>query len=295
MRKISTAAFLLTFLLCSVIYARAQDKVRLKYNFEVGKKFKYQMKINGDVNVEIQSALRSTMPKNSAKMEGKFIYTHEITNVDSNNKHAQINVTYGKSYMHTIVKGQVIPNTDVPLLDGKVAQVTVAYDGKVKDYKLPEGLPASLQSADFRKMFVIFPERDLRIGESWIKNSEDISEDNENFTVTNIVHSKYTLLGIEQKGKYRCAKVKFESNTNTFTKSKKPELVLDGRVDGKVDGLIYYDLKSGYTIYSDLRTRINNKVVSENQPETNLGGEANQATPVTTIVDTDMRTIIELL
>lgn len=124
MKKIPIIVFICTFILCSVNMLQAQDKIKLEYDFEVGTKLNYSMRINGDVSIEVNPDSINPAPKNTAKMVGDFTYTHEITDKDVKAKTAKLNIIYGKSEMYTIVNGQKIPNNDVPLLEGKVAVIT---------------------------------------------------------------------------------------------------------------------------------------------------------------------------
>ncbi len=290
--SIGICLIFLGFIMCSY----AQEAISLKYNFAPGTALNYEVKINGDILVEVQSNAQGTpIPSNSAQMEGDFTYKHEIVSVNPQDKSARLNVIYGKSFMNTIVNNQIIPNKDVPLLEGKVAELTVASNGEIKSFVLPKDLPESMRNADFRKMFVVFPDRPLRVGESWVKNSETVDQANENIVVSNNSYTTYTFLGIEKKGAYDCAKVKFENTSNSTTKSKNPDVVFDGKVEGKTEGIIYYNLRSGYVVFSDLNTKISNKVASENPAEQNLPAGTKPPTLTTTIVNTDMRTVTELL
>lgn len=290
--KIFLKLLFISILMLNTVSVQAQEKIKLKYDFKAGRKLDYEVLINGDVDIEVRPSDGRVIPKNSAKMQGKFAYTHEIASVKSNGDLAKINVIYGQSYMNTIVNNQVIPNTDVPHLNGKVARVTVTNEGKIKDFKLPVGLPASLQNADFKKMFLIFPARNLRVGESWMENSQSVNDDNENFSITNTLASTYTLLGVEKKYSYECAKVKVLASTSTVTTSKDTQMKLDGKAQGKVEGIIYFELKSGHIVYSDLNTMINNVVVTQ-PTEAVKKEEKTQA--VTTILDTNLKTVTKLL
>ncbi len=291
--KIFLRLILISILMLNTVSVQAQEKIKLRYDFKAGRKLNYEVTIDGDVNIEVKSSDARQIPKNSAKIQGKFTYTHEIASVNSNGALAKINVIYGQSYMNTIVNDQVIPNTDVPYLNGKIARVTVTNDGKIADFELPEGLPASLQNADFKKMFLIFPDRELRIGESWMENSESVNDDNENFSIINTRNSTHTLLGIEKKGGYECAKVKVLARTSTITKSKNAQVKLDGKAQGRVEGIIYFELDSGHIVYSDLNTKINNVVVT--QPAQDGKNQNEAELEVTTILDTNLKTITKLL
>jgi hypothetical protein len=290
-KKFPIIVFLFAFILCLITPACAQEKVKLEYDFKVGTKLDYKMKIDGDVTIQVNPDSPDSPPANTAKMDGEFTYTHEVTDTNSKEKTAKVNVIYGKSHMHTIVNGQKIPNNDVPLLYGKVAKINVGFNGQVKNYQLPDGLPASLQNADFKNMFTIFPNRVLRLGESWMENSENVNNDNPNYTVTNTLNSTRTLVGIEKKRDIECAKVKVVGNTTTITKSKKPELKLNGKVEARTEGIVYYDLQRGYIVYSEIRNKINNVVTTGNVAKAETG----EAKEVTTILNTDMSTVIDLL
>ncbi|MFH1459505.1 MAG: DUF6263 family protein [Candidatus Omnitrophota bacterium] len=275
-----------TFLFLSCTNLCAQEAVQLKYDFKIGEKTEYKLKIEGDVTVEINTQAGEATTKNSAKMDGVFLYTHEIVKVDEENKSAQLNVVYGKSYMNTVVQNNIIPNKDLELLAGKTAKVTLNSKGEVKDYILPKDLPGSLQNADFRKMFVVFPEHKLRVGESWIKSEENVDNKNENFKITNIVQNTYTFLGVEKKKGYACAKVKLESNTSGITESKDTQIIVEGKVEGNSEGIIFYDLNNGRVIYSQINTKVfNNTKTQENK----------NSVPVVTNVDTVMTVITEIL
>ncbi|MBU4304322.1 MAG: hypothetical protein KJ893_01650 [Candidatus Omnitrophica bacterium] len=290
MKTVTTIAVSGGLLLCVFSEAQAQEKIKLQYDFKSGQKRSYQMKIEGNVAVEIVPENGMAVPKNSAKIEGLFSYIQEVVGVDPESKIATIKIIYQKSGMHTIVNNKMIPNADVAQLEGKVAEVTVARSGEVKNFRLPEGLPLSLQNADFRNMFTVFPERELRVGESWIRNSETVNEENENFTTNDTANTTYTLLGLEQKGKYRCAKVKVESKISTITKSRKQELMVDGNAQGRVDGVAYYDIDSGYVVYSEMKSSISNKIVTGQNAQ---GGQVTER--MSTSVETDLKTITELL
>ena len=285
MKKIPVIVLLAAFFISCFSPAYADDKVRLQYDFKVGAQLNYKMKIDGDVTIQVNPDSESAPPKNTAKMDGDFNYTHEVTAVDPEKKTAKVNVIYGKSQMFTIVNGQKIPNNDVPLLEGKTAIIKVSSDGEVLDYELPDGLPDSLQNADFKKMFTIFPDRQLRIGESWIENSEDVNDDNENYTVRNVTNSTKTLVGIEKKGRLECAKIKVVGNTTTVTVSKEPKLNINGKIESRLEGTVYYDLQRGYIVHSVLHNKINNIVTT--------GSEG--AKQVKTILNTDLNTVIDLL
>jgi len=290
-KKFTTIFLIFAFIVCSVNVAQAEDKIKLKYDFQVGAKLKYSMKIDGDVTIQVNQNGMIAAPKNTAKMQGDFNYTHEITKNNAAEQAARINVIYGQSEMNTIVNGQKISNSDVPLLNGKIAVIDVGYNGQVIKYKLPDELPVSLQNADFKNMFTIFPDRFLRIGESWMENSETVNEDNENYLVINTVNLSRTLLGIEQKKSIECAKVKVVGNTTTITKSKKPQLKLDGKVEARIEGIVYYDLNRGYIVYSAIKNTINN-VVTTGQMSENFQTDAKE---ITTILNTDLNTVVELL
>jgi hypothetical protein len=279
----------------TAVEMQAQDTIHLKYNFQVGTTLHYQMKVNGDIMIEVAGGQSVPVTKNTAKIEGDFAYVHEIMGRNNADKTVTINITYGKSYMNTIVNDTVIPNPDVPLLDGKTAVVTVAENGDVKSYQLPQGLPVSLQNADFKKMFAEFPDRDLRLGESWINNAETVDDKNDNFIVNSTVSSTYSIVGFEKKGSYECAKVKLDAKTLTTTASKRPDMIINGKVEGKVEGIVFYDLTQGFVVYSNLRTVINNKVENGERLRDEKTGTMKQSSIITTIVDTDMNTVAQLL
>ncbi len=290
--KIFLRLVAVVILMLSTVNVQAQEKIKLKYDFKAGRKLVYEVLIDGDVDIQVKPSDGRQIPKNSAKMQGRFAYTHEIASVNDGGL-ANINVIYGQSHMNTIVNNQVIPNTDVPHLNGKIARVTVNNEGKIEDFELPAGLPASLQNADFTKMFLIFPERDLRIGESWMENTESVDDDNDNFLITNTLNSTHTLLGIEKKDGYECAKVKVLTSTSTVTTSKGTNMKLNGKAQGKVEGIIYFELDSGHIVYSDLDTIINNVVVT--QPVQDEKKQEEKAPKVTTILDTNLKTVTKLL
>lgn len=294
MKKAPVIVFLSILFLSGVVFAQEAEKVKLEYNFKVGSKFNYKMNIDGDVTVGITQPDGQKLPQNKAKLRGEFLYEQQIISVDPRDKSASISVIYGPCYMDTIIGESTIPNADVPALEGKKAMIIVTRTGEVKEYKMPEALPSSLKNADFKKMFVTFPDHTMRVGESWIR---DDSQDQKtaNASVKSVTHSKYTFLGREKKSGYECAKVKFESKTDTQTKTDRGLADLDGEVKGSVDGLIYYDLDTGYIAYSDLETKIDNKIETEQkQPESKEKEAARTNGKMITHVNTYLHTITQL-
>lgn len=294
MKKASVIVFLSILFLSGVVFAQKAEKIKLEYNFKVGSKFNYKMNIDGDVTIGITQPDGQKLPPNKAKLRGEFLYKQHIISVDSADKSANISVTYGPCHMDTIIGESTIPNVDVPALEGKTAMITVARTGEVKEYKMPEALPSSLKNADFKKMFVTFPDHEMRPGESWIRDDSQ-DQDTQSASVKSVTHSKYTFLGRERKFGYECAKVNFKSETATNTKTDRGLAYLDGEVKGSVDGVIYYDLDTGYIVYSDLETKIDNKIETEQKQSASKEKEAARPNgKMITHVNTYLHTITQL-
>ena len=132
------------------------------------------------------------------------------------------------------------------------------------------------------------------LGESWIR---DDSKDQKtgNSSIKSTTYSKYTFLGVEKKSGYKCAKVKFESKTDTRTKTKRGLADIDGTVKGTVDGVIYYDLASGHIVYSDLEIKINNRIeTQQKQPESKEKQEIETKGKMITVVNTYLHTVTQV-
>lgn len=289
-KRIICFTLVMPLLFAAHLLAQEQDKVKLEYNFRSGAKFHYKMRIDGNVEIVVTPPTGVSLPKNEAKLQGLFEYTQYITFVNPKDKSAQIDIIYGDCSMNTIVDDKAIPNPDVPALKDKKATIEVAKSGEVLNYQMPDGLPLSMQKTDFKRMFVAFPERELRIGESWIDDAGAQPEHKEGLDKKISSVATYTFVGIEKRGGYKCAKIKFESRTDSYSKSKAAFTSIETKVEGRVDGFIYYDTNSGNIVYSDLSTKINNVVATQEKEE-----EAKEAGISSTRVDTYLRTITELL
>ncbi|MFH2145360.1 MAG: hypothetical protein ABII75_04940 [Candidatus Omnitrophota bacterium] len=289
-RIIFSIILILSLFFAADLLAQEQNKVKLEYNFRSGAKFHYKMRIDGDVGITVTPPAGGSLPKNEAKLQGEFEYTQYVTFVNPKDKSAQIDIIYGACSMNTIIDDRAIPNPDVPALKDKKAVIHVASGGKVLDYQMPEGLPLSMQKADFKRMFVAFPERELKIGESWIDDEGQQEEHNEGLDRKIGSVATYTFAGIEKRGGYKCAKIKFESKTESYSKSKATLTSIETKVEGRVDGFIYYDTSSGNIVYSDLHTKINNIVTTQEKED-----ERKEAEVTSTNVETYLRTITELL
>lgn len=294
MKKMAILFFLAVFIFSCAGNTFAQEKVKLAYNFKAGDKLNYQMVIDGEIGVEIIPEGSKVSSKNTAKMKGNFNYSYEVKEIIPGDNTVKINVTYGKSELNTIIAEQIIPNADVASLEGKVATILLSKSGEVKKFELPKGVPPALQNADFSKMLIAFPANELRIGESWVKDAESSRQETDLFVTTYSGHAKYTLAGVEQRGSYKCAKVKFESVNNSFTKSKKPDVNLDGKVEGMTEGVIYYNLANGYVIYSELNTKIKNETVTQLKPKEDKK-EEKKPIIATMILNTGLRSTTEAL
>ena len=157
MRKSLFLSIVIILFSNSIVGAQSQEPVKLGYTFKIGDTRNYQLKLDGDIAVEINTGNGTSLPKSTAKIKGNFLYVQEVKSFDQNSGIAKIDVTYGKSTMDTLMGGNVIPSSDVSALTGKVAKLSVASDGKIQSFEMPKGLPASVPNADFSKFFIEFP------------------------------------------------------------------------------------------------------------------------------------------
>lgn len=280
------------FLICSVVFfsaaqAASGKKVNLRYTFKPGQKLTYGMNIDGTVTVKVKRTGESQVPQNTASLKGTFGYTQEVVDVNQQDKSATLKVTYAASELQTKVGDQVIPNQDVTALAGKTALLRVATNGNVLSQEIPQALPPTFQNADFTKMFVIFPEQEIGVGETWGRDGDKKVDENENFRTESLTKAVYTLAGIEKKNRVNCAKIEIKTTTSATTTSKRPDLKFSGKMSGRVEGAVYYDLNTGFAVVSDLTVWVSNEVSTE-APQ-GLGAPVQTVT----MLETSLRTVTE--
>ncbi len=256
----------------TTVFAQGEEPVALKYNFSEGTVNDFVMTVKGNVKVEISSNGKKIGNESAAEIESRFDYRHEVVESDDETGLSTIEITYGPAYMNTILNGQIIPNPDVPFIEGKTAVLVVNSKGEVESYTLPEEMPASLGAADFSRIFVKFPDKPLRIGEAWIADSESTTPGrNEQVLTHTVSRAEYTFVGREVKAGRQCARVRLNSKSDSSITSNDPALDLSGKVGSVVTGELLFDLDTGYPVCSETHTNINNRMetlaVTENGPE----------------------------
>ncbi|MCP4649163.1 MAG: hypothetical protein GY853_03660 [PVC group bacterium] len=301
MKKALLVAICMIFL-CPLVFAekQEQDKVKLKYNFKVGDNLTYHLKMKDELLLE-DERLGGEPFKSTIKSTGFINYEQEVQGVDLSADEIKIKVSYGRGNKYMFHGDKLSSNPVSTALDDKSILLTMHLSGKLKDKNVIKGQGFSLHDRDIMQLlFVEFPENELQSGDSWVKENNlplNIpSRDGVKILAEKSIKSKYTLLSIEKRGVYDCAKVNLEANINGFRDTAGHGIIVKEKTLVIIDGLIYYDLATGYVVYADLSKSIHTKEVIKIDSKHEKATEASKkSSPGTIIMDREVHTSVELL
>lgn len=253
------------FVILALVFAGCGLKsVKLEYRLAKGDVSDYQMvmEMEGETRIEGMGQTRSS------KLEGKqeLEWTQEVKEV-SPDSILDVEVTYTKASMEISVDGkQAPPPSMVKLLVGKKISMKMDRQGKTLEAKAPEGLPGLPQGMDLenltRQIQPVFPDRELKKGDSWIQNLGMSIQLAEGMHLDQTGEAKYTLLGFKKVKSRLCAEIKSvvdltqsmdltQERVNPAT-GQKAKVKMKVKNNGQGEGTVYYACRDGKLIESNM-------------------------------------------
>jgi hypothetical protein len=204
---------------------------------------------------------------------GKFIFSDKILDVTPEGKILE-ELTYGDVELEMEVNGRRQNLPFANRLEGKSILMEIDKDGRVISTKGLDQFSEELKDLRIQDMYIqfrpIFPDRELKVGDSWDNRTESAIPIESMLNRTK-VEGKYTLSGFKERGNSLCAVIRVKLEIYTIGKTVKKEEGVDIDVDmeGKGEGEILYAFKDSRLLSSqidlDLTSRIRSSAYREVQ------------------------------
>ena len=242
------------------------ESLRLVYQPEVGTSTTYEMEVKGFAKlIGMEKEIYPTVPQESETF-GKFIFSDKILDVTPEGK-IQEELTYSDVQLEMEVEGRRQKFSFADKLKGKSILMEIDRDGRVISTKGLEEFSEELKDLSIQNMYVqlrpIFPDRELKVGDSWDNRTESAIPIG-GMLIRTKVEEKYTLSGFEEKGDNLCAVigVNLEISTIGKTVKKEGEVDIDIDMEGKGEGKILYAFEHSRLFSSHIELDLTSKIRS---------------------------------
>lgn len=267
------ATFLLAFGLTLSEGRKFPDSVRLVYKPEAGTSTTYKMEVRASAKlIGMEEETYPAVPQESTTF-GKFIFFDKILDVTPEGK-IEEELTYSDVELGMEVNGRRQNLPFANRLEGKSILMEIDKDGRVISTKGLDQFSEELKDLRIQDMYIqfrpIFPDRELKVGDSWDNRTESAIPIESMLNRTK-VEEKYTLSGFKERGNSLCAVIRVKLEIYTIGKTVKKERGVDIDVDmeGKGEGEMLYAFKDSRLLSSqidlDLTSRIRSSAYREVQ------------------------------
>jgi len=274
--KKPTFFLLLTFFLASgLIMAevrKSPDALRLVYQPRVGTFNIYEMEVKASARlIGREKEIYPTVPQVSTTF-GRFVFSDKILDVTPEGRIKE-ELTYKDVQLEMEVEGnrQNLPFADK--LKGKSILMEFDRDGRVISAEGLGQFSGELKDLNIEDTYIqlrpIFPDRELKIGDTWDNRTES-KIPIAGMLVTTDVLENYTLSGFKEKGKILCAVigVNLEIRSTGETVKKEKGIDIDINMEGKGEGELLYAFEKSRLISSRMEFDLTSKIRSSAYRET---------------------------
>jgi len=236
-----------TALLLLVLWTGCGEKaIKLSLKFNEGDIYKYKL---------IQDSVTSTEfmgKKMEMPSKAEITLTQKVEKI--NQGIAELKITYDSFDMKMNVGGKEIPSNMGKSMIGKTNIMKISEDGEIVE---PKGMKAmvGLQGLGgdiknvFFNLYPKFPERKLKVGDSWTQKQEIPQSQMEI-----AVEALYTLSGKEEKQGYKCAVID-SVTTMSIKGGNQAKMSITG--EGKGKGTTYFAYEKGILVNSQVEMDFN--------------------------------------
>jgi len=249
------------------------DSLRLVYKPEAGTSTTYRMEVRACAKlIGMEEEIYPDVPQESTTF-GKFTFSDKILDVTPEGK-IQEELAYSDVELEMEVSGRKQNLPFANKLEGKSILMEIDKDGRVISTKGLDQFSEELKDLRMQDMYIqlrpIFPDRELKVGDSWDNRTESAIPVEGMLNRTK-VEGKYTLSGFKERGNSLCAviRVKLEIYTIGKTVEKERGVDIDIDMEGKGEGEILYAFKDSRLLSSrvalDLTSRIRSSAYREVQ------------------------------
>ncbi len=275
--KKSTVLILFTLFVASGLIlaevGKFPDALRLIYQPRAGTFNIYEMQVKTSAKlIGMEKEIYPAVPQVSTTF-GRFIFSDKVLGVTPEGRIKE-ELTYKEVQLEMEVEGsrQNLPFADK--LKGKSILMEFDRDGRVISAEGLDRFSEELKDLNIENMYVqlrpIFPDRELKIGDTWDNRTESripIA----GMLVTTTVRENYMLSGFKEKGNILCAVigVNLEIYTTGETVKREKEIDIDINMEGKGEGELLYAFEKSRLISSwmefDLKSKIRSSAYRETQ------------------------------
>ncbi len=237
LRWIFTSLLILPFLWVGC----GEKAIKLSLKFQEGDEYKYNL-IQDSVTTTEFMGKKMEMPSKT-----EITLTQKVEKVDLGI--AELNITYDTFNMEMNVGGKKIPSNMGKSMVGKTNKMKISENGEIIE---PKGIKAmvGLQGlgSDIKNIFFSlypkFPERKLKVGNSWTQKQEIPQAQ-----MGVVIEYQYTLTKLEKKKEHNCAVIDYTISM-TIEGGEQTKMNMKGRGQGK--GTAYFAYEKGLLVESEV-------------------------------------------
>lgn len=314
----------LFFVALLVIAGWAPKAVKLENKYIPGETMRYRIEASGkgamtlsglpeekeatsidiDIHLEMDNSQKVLAVDEEGTADLELSYDRLIEKITSAGQTMEIIADKDATIMRQ--NGKVIYDSTAPESEGRPSPfegligqsmtMKVTKTGKILEVKGLEGLKRLMPQLDIQEMIKqsqpAFPEKEVRIGESWIQKTE--------FPLPQIgkpvtVETKYTLRGFEKVKGYNCARIEVKMDVlltglGLDVPLGEPQtevrMVID-RLSQKMEGMLYFAHKEGKLVKSDQDMDMSMEMTTKMK-------RAGEETEMKTKMDMKMKVVMEL-
>jgi len=240
MSKKSRRLFIIIAALSVVWFACGERATKFTLKFNAGDEHRYQLIQDSTTATEFMGR-KMEMPSKT-----DITLTQKVENIEQGEIH--LILTYDSFDMEMNVGGKEIPGTMGEKMVGQSIAMKLRENGEIIE---PQGMqsmvalqgPSSDVSSMFFSLYPTFPDRELKVGESWTQTQEMSQESQMGVAV----ETQYTFARREEKKGYKCAVIDFTISMNVKSTGE-AQMKIEG--DGTGNGTIYFAYEKGLIVDS---------------------------------------------
>ncbi len=240
MSKKSRRLFISIAVLSVVWFACGEKATKFILKCNVGDEHRYQLIQDSTTATEFMGR-KMEMPSKT-----DITLTQKVDKVEQGEIY--LTLTYDSFDMEMNVGGKEIPGTMGDKMVGQSITMKLRENGEILE---PQGIqsmvalqgPSSDVSSMLFSLYPTFPDRALKVGESWTQTQEMAKESQMGVTI----ETQYTFARREEKKGYKCAVIDFTLSMN-IKGSGEAQMNIEGNGTGK--GTIYFAYEKGLLVDS---------------------------------------------
>jgi len=232
---------------------QSYDKNGYLLRYNLSKETKFECSYKNEETLTFKMSGNEIITKTDTEIETFFIIKSitESGNIEFEAEYKNFKITNESPFNNNITP-------DFSAILNKNIGFTMSPLGELSNFsgfdELPEiktgeneKLNREKYKSDFKYLFPVFPEKKVRIGESWNTNLNEKINENKNIT-TVLLNTKYTLAENIEKGGFECLKIDADYKIKVNGKGESGGNNFSIETEGNGKGEIYFAYKLGVII-----------------------------------------------